>query len=198
MADKDDAIRKVRAMLAQAESTTFPEEAKTFEEKVIALRLRHGISDADLQAAEDEDDDFEFFGVKMFWYSSRITPLTKEMRGMLDKVMAKLAKENLGTRTETLVRFRDDVRDIVQRIERERDALIKELYEAHLAEWTKEGYEADDVHAHEMAISSTKFHTRDMRSDTIERIVGRSRKALLKKEMERLMAEEKSEESLGG
>lgn len=53
---QDDQIRKVRAMLAKAESTTHPEEARTFTEKAIELAEKWGIDEAMLQAMGEETE----------------------------------------------------------------------------------------------------------------------------------------------
>lgn len=47
----DKLLSRVRALLTQAENTTFPEEAKTFTERAHELMARHGIEQAQLADA---------------------------------------------------------------------------------------------------------------------------------------------------
>lgn len=65
MPDKDEAIVTVVKLLAKAESTS-EHEAEALRAKVVALRLKHGISDADLEGgqrdreAEQQSDPWGF------------------------------------------------------------------------------------------------------------------------------------------
>lgn len=49
-------LTRVRALLAKAESTTYPEEAEAFTAKAMQLMASHGITDAMLAAAGQRDD----------------------------------------------------------------------------------------------------------------------------------------------
>lgn len=50
-------LAKIRALLAKAESTTFPEEAETYTNKAMALMVQYGIDDAMLAASGEKKEE---------------------------------------------------------------------------------------------------------------------------------------------
>lgn len=58
-------LGRVRALLAKAESTTYPEEAEAFTAKAMELMATHGITDAMLAAAGEKEDPIGAGNIKL-------------------------------------------------------------------------------------------------------------------------------------
>lgn len=69
-------LNKIRALLAKAESTTFPEEAEAFSDKAMELMAQYGIDDAMLAASGHSQDE--------------IVPKTIEIRNPYSGIKAQL------------------------------------------------------------------------------------------------------------
>lgn len=113
--NKIEAIAQVVQMTKLAESTIHEGEAETARAQVLKMRLRHGISDADLAAtvSESESEDFVFFGHKMFFYSREIEPIVREIQVLIDRACAKLDTEDARNRMEGYCKLFNELRWLI-------------------------------------------------------------------------------------
>jgi len=214
-----EALRKVTA-LSRLAARTSSEEADSAEAKAIELRLKYGISDAEVAAeVRDEADDVVFFGHRLMYYVNKIDPHVKRIAEEIDVAMAKIDELDPQNRLKEACRFYLDIRKLVekgsankyfgidQNLQVRRNAVVKAYYEHERATiiarhrdpsmWP-DGYdfgEPDPIRVHDHALTYTARHS-DLRKDTVENIVGVHLKKLYERQWKMMAAEEaETEES---
>lgn len=179
MPTKDDQTRKVKALLAKADSTT-PEEAASLRAKAQQIRLKYGVSDQDLIDAESLEE-LDALGFDLFRNLGRLTNHTKAIRAEIDRAKATIDRLPENDQASLYQKLRTDVKGMLETLDRQRDRAVRSLYqrmmEAELKQSYRSGSSADDPHLHEHVVTMVNINT-DVRKDQIERIVGVSSKGL--------------------
>lgn len=177
----DDAVAKVKKLLALADDERAPEgERSNARDAAIKLRLKHGISDADLE--ESEHEDMVIMGVSIFRYSNVFQPKVKQIKAAVEHLV-KLAEEGPDP-IRDLWQLYDDLRLVVEGngfrsgLHQARDAAIKKEYLAQVEHFMKEDPEMGEAWIHHQAFFHTRLKCSDIRKDHLERIVGASSKAI--------------------
>jgi len=191
--NKDDALRKVIALYTLANGGTSEGEASAARSKADKLRLKFGISDADMEF--EQEPEIEFFGVKFMFYAKRIAPLMDGIRANVKSALKRANDEDSRNRLDVIVHLLGDMKYQVELITKARDEAVKEAYKEKIAEYVARGFAADDPHAHSMSVSMIKG---DLRKDTVERIVGVFENVLYRKQAEEYLANEKDRDGLDG
>jgi hypothetical protein len=194
--ERDDAIRKIRRLIAVADSPTAPgPERESARDMAAKMRERHGITDGDLA---DPDDELlaSFFGERLFYYHSTVMPRLASIQREIALVVADLNKAGPEQRAWMLTKFYRDLRGQLEGVAYgvpglrvERDRAIKAYYWAYIEremtsdeEWAKERgrapyYDRNDPQLHSRAVTYLRMAT-DMRTKDLERIVGRTESEL--------------------
>lgn len=90
-------LAKVRAMLAKAESTEFPEEAEAFNAKAAELMARHGINEAELASSGRSSDTISQLVIEMD------NPYSYEKAALLTAVAESLRCQAIATARGSIV-----------------------------------------------------------------------------------------------
>lgn len=188
--DRDDAIRKVRGLQAIAsDERASPNEAAAAAGVARKLVEKYGIVDADLRPPEPE---FEFFGMKLFFFNEQIQPHLDRIKVEIDAALATADQFDLQNRMDTYCRFYKDLRILVEgstymdKLKQRRDAAVKDYYQAESEayrqrrkawrdenpeDWEPIDQAYEDVTIHEHARDYTAIYS-SLRKDSVERIVG--------------------------
>lgn len=182
--NKGDAIRKVQGCLALANRTTNEEEREHAMATAIKIRLKWGISEAELTATElSEADGFELFGHRIFFYANHMAPHVDRIAAEIDTALAEADKLDLEQRMKAYCGFYLDVRSLIEtraqwhrqpgvvRLQVRRDEAIKAYYQAEVKKYREDHDDPDEVYVHRHAIFNTTLYS-DLRTPTIEKIVG--------------------------
>jgi Protein of unknown function (DUF2786) len=207
--ERDDAIRKIRRLIAVADSPTAPDpERQSARDMAAKLRTKYGINDGDLTDADTDTDDGNdlfnaLFGDRIFYYHEHVMPhLTAISREVLAAV-AGIKKAGPEQRARMMTKFYADLRNQLDGrtyygppgVRAERDQAIKDYYWAYidsqLAEdrhWAAEGGKKpfysegrDEPQLHIYAMGRLRRIT-DMRTRELEKIVGRTENELWEKQ----------------
>lgn len=179
MPTKDDQVRKVKALLSKAESTT-AEEAESLRAKAQQIRLKYGVSDQDLADLEGLEE-LDALGFDLFRHLGRLSAHTKAIRSEIDRAKATVASLPESDQAGLYQKLRNDVKGMLEILDRDRDAAVRVLYrqtmDAELKQTWREDATRDDPSLHDHVVSMVAIHS-DVRKDQIERIVGVSSKGL--------------------
>lgn len=185
--NRDDALRKVKALLATAAEGG--PQADAFQAKAIELRLRHGISDDDL--VESEIEDLVIFGHRLFLYARHVRPIIDKAHASLAEAI-KLIGEEVDS-VELLERLRKDLLAEVEHVTEARNEGIRRSYnKLRQSMWPEWDDESDGPHAHRMAVQWIKG---DMRKDVVERILGVSEDSIWKQHLSWVEGQAKAAEA---
>lgn len=190
---RDDALRKVRSLLALAARTN-EHEAEVANAAAVRLRLRHGIADDEL--VDENEEEVEILGMKLFWYSRKIKPRVEAIRDEIQRAKTAMSAESLRAQLEHTAKLYEDLRVVLdyksnqrQGLKQDRDDLVRAYYEEQLKSWFDEEDDEVSVYAHRTAVSYTSMAC-DLRKDHVERIVGRSEKKMWEAQL-KLLKDEK-------
>lgn len=195
MTDQEDVRRKVQGLMRlAADEGNNEHERAAAEQKAIALRLKHGISDDDLAGLE-EDDEFIFFGHRMFFFVRHIQPHLIRIKDEIDRALAKADALDLLNKATTYSRVYKEIRQMVEgsyytgQLKARRDVVVKEYYQSVADDYaTDHGGDVSATMQHEWARDRTASAC-DLRKDTVERIVGITSQAIWMKEMRSIVCE---------
>lgn len=196
--NRDDAVRKVGALMRlHADERGNEAERANALRQATALRLKFGISDHALElelAAAELDEETEFFGHKLFFYSRNIAPHVDAIRAEIAGALAKADQLDPLNRAETYCRLYRDLRDIVEgatwashstALKTKRDAAVKAYYQQVAYEYAASHDSSSGFYFERMQHEWARDRTAsvcDLRKDAVERIVGITEKSMWLKE----------------